>query len=388
MSRMNRGERGSTFGYFLAALLGALLGGWLVAGRIEKTQRAGAAPSVPAPIRTVSAGMPGPDGASSVAEVVRKVGPSVVSINTRALREQRSDVPDVFRRFFGDQGSSPVPQEGQGSGMIIDGARGYVLTNAHVVKGATSIKVTLKDKRTVDGKVIGADPQSDLAVVKISANNLPRVSLSHERAPEVGSWVVAIGNPFGFENTVTVGVVSATERNIAPQGGPALERLIQTDAAITPGNSGGPLVNLKGEVVGINTAILSVAQGIGFAISSEHANTIAQQLIDEGKVVRPWIGVEMQAVRPELKDYFDLPVSEGVMVSGVVPNSPAAKVGLERGDVIVEVNRIAVKSPEELRGYILKQKVGGEVSLLIYRGRESKVIKLRTAEFPANLMQR
>ncbi|HOQ30276.1 MAG TPA: trypsin-like peptidase domain-containing protein, partial [Armatimonadota bacterium] len=271
---MIRNERGSTFGYFLAALLGALLGGMLVVTVLNKEQKqTEAAP--PLPINS-TASLPRSTDTGTVTEAVKRIGPAVVSIDTRVVRP-RSDIPEFFREFFGDE-SAPMPQEGKGSGVIIDARRGYVLTNAHVIKDAREIKVTLPDKRQFTGKVVGQDVQSDLAVVRIPANNLPEAKLSKAAPPPIGSWVVAIGNPFGFANTVTVGVVSATERDISPQGGPTLQRLIQTDAAINPGNSGGPLVNLDGEVVGINTAILSVAQGIGFAISSQHAHEVAQQL--------------------------------------------------------------------------------------------------------------
>jgi len=376
-----RNERGSTFGYFLAALLGALLGGMLVVTVLNKEQKqTEAAP--PLPINS-TASLPRSTDTGTVTEAVKRIGPAVVSIDTRVVRP-RSDIPEFFREFFGDE-SAPMPQEGKGSGVIIDARRGYVLTNAHVIKDAREIKVTLPDKRQFTGKVVGQDVQSDLAVVRIPANNLPEAKLSKAAPPPIGSWVVAIGNPFGFANTVTVGVVSATERDISPQGGPTLQRLIQTDAAINPGNSGGPLVNLDGEVVGINTAILSVAQGIGFAISSQHAHEVAQQLIERGKVVRPWIGVSYMPVTQEFKEYFDLPTTEGVVVRDVIEGSPAARAGVRRGDLIVEIDRKQIKEADDLKNEILKRKVGDTVSLLIYRGKESKVIKLRTAEMPQNL---
>ncbi|HOJ20121.1 MAG TPA: trypsin-like peptidase domain-containing protein [Armatimonadota bacterium] len=378
---MIRNERGSTFGYFLAALLGALLGGMLVVTVLNKEQKqTEAAP--PLPINS-TASLPRSTDTGTVTEAVKRIGPAVVSIDTRVVRP-RSDIPEFFREFFGDE-SAPMPQEGKGSGVIIDARRGYVLTNAHVIKDAREIKVTLPDKRQFTGKVVGQDVQSDLAVVRIPANNLPEAKLSKAAPPPIGSWVVAIGNPFGFANTVTVGVVSATERDISPQGGPTLQRLIQTDAAINPGNSGGPLVNLDGEVVGINTAILSVAQGIGFAISSQHAHEVAQQLIERGKVVRPWIGVSYMPVTQEFKEYFDLPTTEGVVVRDVIEGSPAARAGVRRGDLIVEIDRKQIKEADDLKNEILKRKVGDTVSLLIYRGKESKVIKLRTAEMPQNL---
>jgi len=269
--------------------------------------------------------------------------------------------------------------------VIIDARRGYVLTNAHVVKDAREIKVTLPDKRQFTGKVVGQDEQSDLAVVRVSGSRLPQANLSAAGPPPIGSWVVAIGNPFGFENTVTVGVVSATERDITPEPGRTLQRLIQTDAAINPGNSGGPLCNLKGEVIGINTAIFAPAQGIGFAISSAHARTIVEQLITQGKVVRPFIGITYTLNTPEFRDYFELPTSDGVIISDVVAGSPAARAGLQRGDAIVEIDRVPIKKMEDLQKEILKRKVGAELDLLVFRGKESRVVKLRTAEMPANL---
>lgn len=319
----------------------------------------------------------------SITETVRRVGPAVVSIKTRFLSKE-SDIPDLFREFFGDEGR-PVPQEGQGSGMIIHADKGYVLTNAHVIKDARVIKVTLPDKRTFDGTLVGADTMSDLAVIRIPAHNLPEVKLSSSTSPPIGSWVVAIGNPFGYENTVTVGVVSATEREILPEGGPALERLIQTDAAINPGNSGGPLCNLQGEVVGINTAILSVAQGIGFAIASGHARTVVDQLIAHGRVLRPWIGIQYHGVTPEMKEYLGLPTDEGVIIERVIPRSPASRAGLRRGDLIVEINGVPVKRINDLRDEIRKRKVGDTIRLRLYRGREQKVITLQAGEMPADL---
>lgn len=381
---MIRSKRGSAYGYFLVALLGAVIGGLMVVTFMGKRDQSSALPQFPT--RTASTAVPTPaTGAGSVEDAVRRAGPAVVSIKTRMMQAQpQSQMPDLFRQFFGED-SSPMPQEGQGSGMIIDARKGYVLTNAHVVKDAQDIKVTLPDKRTFDGRVVGTDPQSDIAVVRIPARKLPQVMLSHEKAPAIGSWVVAIGNPFGFANTVTVGVVSATERDIAPQDGPKLEQLIQTDAAINPGNSGGPLCNLKGEVVGINTAILSVAQGIGFSISADHAQTIAQQLIEQGKVVRPWIGVAFREVTPDLRDYFGLSQKEGVLVIEVVEGSPAAKAGLQRGDLVVEIDHKQIKKLDDLKNEVLKHKVGDTVNLLVYRKQESRVFKLRTAEMPQNM---
>lgn len=381
-----RGERGSALGYFLVALLGALVGGLMVVALVPRARSVRPSPTPPI---TPASAMPVSDSAGgSVAEAVRRVGPAVVSINTRmAPITGGNDMPDLFRQFFGGDGSAPpMPRQGQGSGMIIDARKGYILTNAHVVRDAQTIKVTLPDKRSFDGKRIGVDSQSDVAVVQIKADNLPEVRLATGNPPPIGSWVVAIGNPFGFENTVTVGVVSATEREIPRDDGPALERMLQTDAAINPGNSGGPLCNLQGEVVGMNTAILSSAQGIGFAIASGHAQMVAKQLIERGKVIRPYIGVAPVAVTPEMRDYFNLPKNQGGAIIGQVvgQDSPAAKAGLQQGDLIAQIDHVNIKKPEDVRDQVLRHKVGDTLQILVYRGQTPHVFKVKTAEMPQN----
>src|SRR5216117_3500024 len=268
--------------------------------------------------------------------VVAKARPAVVNIATRQVSY------DAFLK--------PVPAQGIGSGVIFD-ARGYVLTNAHVVEGAQQMRVTLPDGRTFPGKLVGADPVTDLAVVKIEGSNFPVATLGDSGKLEVGETVIAIGNPLGLEGgpTVTVGVVSALARSIEDPGGPTLHDLIQTDAAINPGNSGGPLIRMTGEVIGVNTAIIQGAQGIGFAISINSAKPIVQELLAHGRIVRPVIGIVPISVTPQIAAAYDLPVDRGVLIARLDPRGPAAKAGMRAGDIVVAIGGQPVKSLGDLR---------------------------------------
>ena len=247
-------------------------------------------------------------------------------------------------------------ERGSGSGVIVS-ADGYILTNNHVISGVDEITVVMADGEQYDAEVVGSDPQSDVAVIKVDAKDLPAAKLGDSDAIEVGEWVLAVGNPFELQNTVTAGIISARGRSgISPMSTSSYEDFIQTDAAINPGNSGGPLVNLDGEVIGINTAIATRTGGnigIGFAIPINMAKQIMEQLIDTGKVTRGWLGVIIQNITPELKDEFGLKTTEGALVGDVDKDGPAKKAGVRRGDVIVEYRGEKVKDINQLRNLVI-----------------------------------
>jgi len=273
-----------------------------------------------------------------------------------------------FGDFFGpfSQGNPPggFEQRGVGSGFIMS-REGYILTNNHVVEDADQIKVKLANGKEYEGKVLGRDPKTDLALVKIEGSaDLQPLKLGNSDGLKVGSWVVAVGSPFGLEQTVTAGIVSAKGRVI---GSGPYDDFIQTDASINPGNSGGPLVNMKGEVVGINTAIVAEAQGIGFAIPINMAQEIASQLEDKGHVTRGWLGVNIQKVTPELAKSFGLQDTKGALVAQVVPNSPAEKAGIEQGDIILEFDGKAVADSRELSRIVASTPVGKSVTVKVSR---------------------
>ncbi|MBE9167932.1 trypsin-like peptidase domain-containing protein [Pleurocapsales cyanobacterium LEGE 06147] len=314
-----------------------------------------------------------------VTEVVNKVGPSVVRINasrTVATRLPEAFNDPFFRRFFGSQ-IPQIPDEqiqrGTGSGFIVS-SDGLILTNAHVVDGADKVTVTLKDGRTINGTVLGTDSLTDMAVVKIEADNLPAVAFGDSDQLQIGEWAIAIGNPLGLDNTVTTGIISATGRNSSQVGvGDKRVDFIQTDAAINPGNSGGPLLNANGEVVGINTAIIRNAQGIGFAIPINTARNIAEQLIAQGKVDHPFLGIRMASLTPEVKEQlrntreFELADEEGVLIVEIVPNSPAARSGLRTGDVIKSINGEAIKTADQVQKAVEKAQIGEQLPLQLTR---------------------
>jgi serine protease Do len=284
--------------------------------------------------------------------------------------EQFND--EFFKRFFGDRMPQRSPhkfrQTGQGSGFIIS-KDGYILTNNHVVGEADKIKVKLKDGREFDSaKVIGTDPDSEVALIKIEGDNFPILPLGDSDKVEIGDWVVAIGNPFGLVETVTVGVVSAVGRSKV--GIAEYEDFIQTDAAINPGNSGGPLINLDGKAIGINTAIFSQSggyMGIGFAIPINMARSIQEQLIKTGKVIRGFLGIYIQNMTPDLAESFGLNKSEGVVVTEVSKDLPADKAGLKQGDIILEMDGKKMKTDAMLRNDVAMLSPGTKVKLLIYR---------------------
>jgi len=343
------------------------------------------APAAMSQPETTVASLPPNTDTNFVTAVVERVGPAVVRID--ATKTVTTKVPEMFNDpFFRDFFGGEVPRQpqkeierGTGSGFIIS-ADGRILTNAHVVDGADRVTVILKDGRKFQGKVMGADPVTDVAVVKIQANQLPTVTLGNSEQIKPGEWAIAIGNPMGLDNTVTEGIVSATGRSSSDVGIPD-KRLsfIQTDAAINPGNSGGPLLNARGEVIGMNTAILQGAQGLGFAIPINKAQNVAQQLIAKGKVEHPYLGIQMVALTPELKDNINsdpnsgLTVDEasGVLVVKVMPNSPAAKAGIRAGDVIHQIDGQSVNSAESVQQAVESSSVGGNVQLSLHRNGEN-----------------
>ena len=323
-------------------------------------------------------------GPDTIQNIVKKTSPAVVKIETETKSQGQYNPffnDPFFRDFFGDSfKSQPETINGLGSGFIIS-KDGYVVTNNHVVDRASKINVYLSSKKEpYEAKLIGSDEQLDLAILKIDAgNNLPFIEFGDSNKIEVGSWVIAIGNPYGLDHTVTVGVISAKGRPITINGN-EYKDLLQTDASINPGNSGGPLLNLQGKVIGINTAINAQGQGIGFAISSSTVTQVLDQLINNGKVIRPWLGVYLQPVTEELADYFGLTKPEGALISAVAENSPAQKAGLQRGDIILEYNKKKINTPDTLAKEVMNTKIGEKVILLVFRDAKTIYVPITIAE--------
>ena len=331
-----------------------------------------------------------------VAAAVDRVGPAVVRVDTERTVASRGSDPffddPFFRGFFGDDAFPRVPQEfrqqGQGSGFIVDGS-GLVLTNAHVVSGADKVTVTLRDGRTFDGEVKGTDEPSDLAVVKIKGDNLPVATEGDSSQLQVGDWAIAVGNPLGLDNTVTLGIISTLNRSSSQVGIPD-KRLdfVQTDAAINPGNSGGPLVNEQGEVIGINTAIRADAEGIGFAIPINKAKEIQSFLAEGKQVPHPFIGIQMtnltveqaKQINGDPNSLLTVPETDGVLIMQVVPDSPAAKGGLRRGDVIVKIDGEAVTNGEQLQDTVEGSEIGQGLRFEVIRGEQTQTVTVRPAE--------
>jgi len=313
--------------------------------------------------------------------ISKLVTPAVVHITSSGERA----VNDPFAEFFGEffrrrMGPSIVPTTSFGSGVIVDG-EGHVLTNCHVVRNAKKVLVKLGDGREFDAGILGSDPKTDLAVLKISGDNLPKARLGDSDKIEVGEWVMAIGNPFGLEQTVTTGIVSAKGR--ADVGIAELEDFIQTDAAINPGNSGGPLVNMDGRVIGITSAIASNTggyQGIGFAIPSNMAAVVMKDIIKQGKVRRGWIGAYAMDLTPRLAKELDIPYKRGVIVHRITGGSPVAKAGLKVGDVITKINKVPLTSAAQFRNTIATTEIGKEFSLTFTRDGKEIEIKVKVTE--------
>jgi len=364
-------------------LFGFLLGGisFYILGRITGTSRTPllVSPRVPSQIVETS---------KAFAEIANAVSPAVVNISTTKIVKR--DVPaffdDPFFNFFepfhefGFQ--KKWKEQSLGSGVIVS-SDGYIITNNHVVEQAEEIKVILYDQRSFKGKVVGADPKTDIAVIKINARDLPTTTWADSDKLQVGEFVLAIGNPFGLSHTVTMGIISAVGR--VSVGITDYEDFIQTDAAINPGNSGGPLVNIKGEIIGINTAIFSKTggyQGIGFAVPSNLARSVMDQLVKHGKVTRGWLGVSIQRLTPELSQKFGLKDSNGALIGDVVKGSPAEKAGIMRGDIILEYNGKKVKDADSLRNTVAQSKAGAQVAVKILRGGKEYNLNVTIAEYP------
>jgi serine protease Do len=331
-------------------------------------------------------------------DVARTLSPSVVGVLATKKAEGltrfhgapfESPLEDRFFRFFGEglpDGFSiqpPGPARGQGSGVIVD-ADGIIATNNHVVAGATALEVTLQDGRRLAAEVVGTDPETDLALLRVRAEGLQAAKLGDSKALEPGDWVVAIGNPFGLDHSVTVGVVSATGRSGI--GVANYENFIQTDAAINPGNSGGPLVNLDGEVIGINTAIRSSnggSDGISFAIPSKTLADVLPKLVNAGRVSRGWLGVNLQPLTKELAKSFELEETRGALINQVVPGTPADRAGLRSGDIVLEVNGTAVADPRALSEAIAALEPGSTARLGLLRDGEERDLEVELGERPS-----
>lgn len=329
-----------------------------------------------------------------IAEAAAKVGPAVVRIDAtrtdRPLENNGFNTP-FFRKFFGEE--MPPPRQrverGTGSGFILS-PEGRIITNAHVVEGSDLVKVTLKDGREFEGQVIGTDPLTDVAVVKIQAKGLPKVKLGKTESLVPGQWAIAIGNPLGLDNTVTVGIISATGRSSSQVGIPDKRvRFIQTDAAINPGNSGGPLLDDRGEVIGINTAIRADAQGLGFAIPIETAERIANQLFTHGQASHPFLGIQMVDLTPDVREKLQqnlngvtLTAEKGVVIMGVLEETPAQKAGLRPGDVIQKINGVAISTAADVQELVEATEVGTLLQVEVNRQGQTNTIGVRPAPFP------
>jgi serine protease Do/serine protease DegQ len=312
-------------------------------------------------------------------DLVKKVTPSVVNISTvsrRKIEQPFFEFSPFFNDFF-DTRPRFRREQSLGSGFIIN-REGYIVTNDHVVRDAESIKVKLSNENVYDGRIVGSDPKTDIAVIKIdSREELPVAVLADSDKLQVGQWAVAIGNPFGLDRTVTVGVVSATGRS--NMGIETYEDFIQTDASINPGNSGGPLLNVHGEVIGINTAIVAAGQGIGFAIPVNMAKQIVTQLITKGKVTRGWLGVTIQPVTDDLAKEFGLTKAQGVLVSDVVAGSPAAATGIRQGDIILRFAGKEIKDAQHLQRVVADTAPGTKVPVVVFRDGKEVQLSLVTA---------
>ena len=381
----------------LAALMAAGLGALAVAAA-EHASNA----NPPATFRYAS-----PDESASrntFAPVVKRVLPAVVNVSSAKMVKSPmgmmpGNMEPFFRQFFGDDDGAPsgpngrgergqmAPrqqrEQGEGSGVIVS-PEGYILTNNHVVDGATDVRVTLSDKREFKARIVGTDPKTDLAVLKIDASNLPSAVIGDSDKVQVGDYALAIGNPFGLGSTVTMGIISATGRGNL--GIEEYEDFIQTDAPINPGNSGGALVNDRGELIGINTAILANGsegnQGIGFAVPVSVARNVMDQIINNGKVTRAYLGVMAQEVTPTIAKAFHEPEVRGALIGDVTPNSPAQKAGLEKGDIILDINGKPVNNSAELRMHVSLMAPGTKVNVKVFRDGAEKTLPLTLAEMP------
>jgi Do/DeqQ family serine protease len=337
------------------------------------------------------------DRESPVVRAVRKVSPAVVNISSSYEVRKRANpfsgfgmnpfFEDFFKDFFDPRFEQRQQRTSLGSGVIIDGKRGFILTNAHVIESAEKIKVVLNDEREFEAKIVGADPDSDLAVLQLDAQQpLPSVEMGRSDDLMIGETVIAIGNPFGFSHTVTTGVISAVDRSIRTEDRVYLD-FIQIDASINPGNSGGPLLNIDGDLIGINTAIYAKAQGIGFAIPINKAKKIIADLIQYGEVVQTWIGIIVQDLDKNLAAYLKVPDKKGVMVKAVDPQSPADKAGLKEGDIILSIDKKKIASVEDYWSLKKAYAVGDSFETRLWRDGKTKTVALKTRVFPMELAE-
>ena len=325
-----------------------------------------------------------------IVKAVERVGASVVNINTEEVasavrnpfRDSRNPFFDhFFKEFFPSRDNN---RRSLGSGVIIH-PEGYILTNEHVVSKATIIKVTLIDKREFDARLVGADIKSDLAVIKIETNeNLPHISLGRSDDLMIGETVIAIGNPFGLQHTVTTGIISALHRSIKGGENRVYRGFIQLDASINPGNSGGPLLNIEGSLIGINTAIFKQAEGIGFAIPINKAKRIINDLIRYGKVRRGWLGVSVQSITKEMLSFFNIERVRGVVVTRIMERSPGARAGLKRGDVILSLENIEVNDKTDYSERVSTYPLGNTINMGILRGGKVESVSLKVSLLPAS----
>lgn len=380
--------RGRTARTLVAALLVGLSASAILA----------AAPTAPAATPAAPATAPAAPAAAVINQgqespfvaIVKQAAPAIVNIDVEAVVTRSvSGLPDdpFFKQFFGDmfrEYTRQVPMKGAGSGFVVS-SDGRILTNNHVIADAKKITVTFSDGTTKDAKVIGRDPTFDLAVIKVDGKNLPTLPLGDSASAEVGSWVVAIGNPLGLgvEPTVTVGVLSAKNRSIRARDF-SFDGFLQTDAAINPGNSGGPLLNIHGQVIGINTAIAPMAQGIGFAIPIDMAKQVMNDIVTYGRVRRGQLGVYLQPLTPVMANAMGLKDVKGSLVASVAPDSPAASAGIRRGDVITSVDGKPVASPTNVSTRIREHIAGDTVSVTVYRDGSTKSfsVKLKPIDEP------
>jgi len=331
------------------------------------------------------------DWRNGFVQVAKKVQPSVVSIRSERTvtlspegRGEDFFKGTPFEDFFKQHGGPPMKrkQMGEGSGVIVD-PKGYILTNYHVVAGADKLAVRLFDGRELKGTVQGTDSKTDLAVVHVEAKDLPLAVLGDSDKIQVGEWAIAIGSPFGLEETVTVGVISAKGRTGLGTG--TYEDFIQTDASINPGNSGGPLVNIEGEVIGINAMIISPGQGIGFAIPINLAKSIMEELIKTGKIIRPWVGIGLQDLTPELMNNFNVKEKEGALISQIYEGSPAEKADLKTGDIIIQIDGKKIKDSQDVVREVLKRQVGQKILFEVIRDGKHAEVAVITAQMPSEL---
>ena len=349
--------------------------------------------SVDEPFLKTADATPAPQsGVVSYADAVKAASPAVVNINTEKVVTVRSHPffsDPIFREMFGNliidnTRNKKRIENSLGSGVIVN-ADGYILTNNHVIQGADSIQVSLQDGRTSNAEVVGTDPETDIALLKIGLDNLPVITVADSEKLEIGDVVLAIGNPYGVGQTVTMGIVSATGRT--ELGINTFENFIQTDAAINPGNSGGALVDAYGRLVGINTAIFSRSggsQGIGFAIPSTMAGNVMQELIRDGRIVRGWLGFEGHALTPKLARSLELEISEGIIITAIVRNGPAHLAGLEPGDVITGIDQQKVTNGHDALAVISEKKPGEKVNLMVIREKKLYSVTATTIERPVN----